>query len=140
MTEPALEFVSGKSTRAGDTWERNSKQNLGQFGHIDIKHKYSPEGKQGRLDKIHAKVSWKWNPLLPGAAGPFHIVGGNLASTQGSGSALFDSDNGRLVSSDQHVKLEGTLVLVVGGMNIDADSTMSRTTKVLCSDTSTLKK
>ncbi|GIW82732.1 MAG: hypothetical protein KatS3mg105_4539 [Gemmatales bacterium] len=116
MADPAFAVVPGKPVKKGDSWSKTTKLNMGPIGTYETEYKYTYEGKDDKLDKIKVESSLKYSP--PGEAGgslPFEIVKANLTSKDGTGTILFDTEKGRLESSDMSLKLEGKLTIKVGG-------------------------
>lgn len=132
MTDPAFAAVPDKPVKKGDSWTKESKLNMGPIGSYDTKYNYTYEGKDGKLDKIKVTTDLKYVPPTAATAGvlPFQIVSADLKSKDASGTILFNSELGRLESTDMTLKLEGKLSIAIGGMNTDVDLSQTQKTTV----------
>jgi hypothetical protein len=72
----------------------------------------------------------------PQAAGglQFKIEGGNLKTTDATGTILFDAERGRVASSDMKISLEGTLSISVAEQKADVTLKQDQTTTTTTSD------
>ncbi len=145
MADPAFAIVPGKPVKKGDTWERTSKLNMGPIGTYDTTYKYTydgPDAKDKNLAAIKVDTTLKYSPPGAGAGTglPFKILSADLKSKDGTGTALFDTQKGRLASLNLGLKLEGKLTIDIGGMNSEVQLNQEQTTQVKTSDESPITK
>jgi hypothetical protein len=136
MSDPAFASIPSKPVKKGDTWERDSKLNMGPIGSYDTKYKYTYEGKQDKLDKIKVDTTMTYQPPGPAAGGalPFQIKAAKLEGTPATGTILFDNEKHRHAKSDSKLTLKGKLTIAIGGMNTDVDLVQDQTTTVTTTD------
>lgn len=136
MADPAFASVPPNPVKKGDTWEKQSKLNMGPIGTYDTTYKYTYEGKDGKLDKIKVDTVLNYKPPEAGAAGtlPFKIKAAKLESKNATGTILFDNEKHRLDSSDMKLALEGKLTIEIGGMTTEVDLNQEQDTKVKTTD------
>ena len=137
MAGPAFEAVPATALKKGKTWSSKSQLDMGPIGKYDSNYKYTYEGKEGKLDKIKVDTTMTYQTPAANAAGslPFKIKEAKLTSKDATGTILFDNDKHRLESSNQKLKLEGTLKIDIGGMTSDVDLSQEQTTTVKTTDT-----
>jgi len=137
MSDSAFAVVPDKPVKKGQTWDKKSSLNMGPIGSYDSTYKYTYEGKEGKLDKIKVETKLEYHPPGAGQAAtlPFKIKEAKLNSKDATGTVLFDNDKHRLESSNQKLKLEGTLKIDIGGMTSDVELTQEQTTTVKTTDT-----
>jgi hypothetical protein len=142
MADPAFASVPPKPVKKGETWEKQSKLNMGPIGTYDTTYKYTYEGKEGKLDKIKVDTILNYKPPEANAAGqlPFKIKAAKLETKNATGTVLFDNDKHRLDSSDMKLTLEGKLTIAIGGMPTDVDLNQEQHTTVKTHDTSPISK
>ena len=146
MADPTFAAVPPAPKKAGESWERASKLDMGPIGRYENTYKYTYEGKDktnAKLEKIKIDTTLKYQPPADatGAGLPFKIKSANLASGKTSGGTVtFDTDKGRVDSSDMKVDLEGDLSIEIGGQTTAVKLTQTQTTNVKTSDTNPIKK
>ena len=142
MADPAFASVPSGPVKKGQSWEKQSKLNMGPIGTYDTTYKYTYEGKEGKLDKIKVDTILNYKPPEPTAAGslPFKIKTAKLESKNATGTILFDAEKGRLDSSDMKLTLEGKLTIEIGGMTTEVDLNQEQDTKVKTTDTNPVSK
>jgi hypothetical protein len=136
MADPAFASLPTKPVKKGDTWEKQSKLDMGPIGVYDTTYKYTYEGKDGKLDKIKVDTILNYKAPEASAAGqlPFKIKAAKLESKNATGTIWFDSEKGRLDHSDMKLTLEGKLTIEIGGMNSEVDLTQEQDTRVKTTD------
>lgn len=144
MAEPTWAAVPTKAVKPGEKWEKKSALNLGPIGTYTTDYTYTWNEKKSDKSKQQIDISAKLNyapPMGKGGAGlPFQILSDSkLESTEGTGKATFDSDKGRIESSDMTMKLNGTLVIEVSGMKTTVELTQTQTATVKTMDTTEWK-
>jgi hypothetical protein len=143
MSDPAFAAIPDKPVKKGDTWERTSMLNMGPIGSFDTKYKYTYDGQdEKKLHRIKVDTTLKYVPPGPNAGGalPFKILKADLASKDSKGEILFDSEKGRVASSNITMKLGGTLTIEIGGMSSDVTLDQTQETKVKTSDENPIAK
>jgi hypothetical protein len=132
MADPAFAAIPEKPIKKGETWTKKSKMNMGPIGTYDTEYKYTYEGKDGKLDKIKQDTTLTYT--APGAdAGavlPFKIKSADLKSKDATGTILFDSEKGRVDSTELKMKLDGKLTIDIGGTSTEVELSQEQTTKV----------
>jgi hypothetical protein len=145
MADPTFAMVPGKPVKKGDTWTKESKLNMGPIGSYDSTFKYTFEGmdeKDKNLARIKVETTLKYSPPAAGAAGglPFKILSATLQSKDAKGTILFDTQKGRLASSDMDLKLEGKLSIEINNMTSEVELSQTQKTTVETSDKSQIEK
>jgi hypothetical protein len=137
MSDSAFAVVPATAVKKGQTWEKKNTLNMGPIGSYDSTYKYTYEGKENKLDKIKVDTTMTYQTPAANAAGslPFKIKEAKLTSKDATGTILFDNDKHRLESSNQKLKLEGTLKIDIGGMTSDVELSQEQTTTVKTTDT-----
>ena len=136
MSDPTFAMIPDKPVKAGDTWKRTSRLNMGPIGTYESNMTYTFEGldeKDKNLAKIKVVTDLKYvAPTGPAGAAalPFKIVNADLKTKDATGTILFDVEKGRLQSSDAALTLEGKLNIDVSGMTSEVELNQKQTTKV----------
>src|SRR5262249_23026871 len=141
MADPAFAMVPDKPKKKGESWTRKSTLNMGPIGTYENEYKYTYEGndeKEKNLAKIKVETTLKYAAPSGGApAGaqlPFKIISADLKSKDKGGTILFDTEKGRLKSSETKIKLEGKLSIDIGGMTNEVELKQDQTTTVKTMD------
>jgi hypothetical protein len=144
MVEPTFGFLPTKKVKEGDKWERTSKLDMGPIGKYENSFKYTYKGISEKADKISVETDVKYIPPADTAATksnlPFKIKSADLKSTKSSGTILFDSDAGRIKSSETSLDLKGELNIEISGQSTKVELTQTQSTKVTTSDKNPLEK
>ncbi|HLJ93701.1 MAG TPA: DUF6263 family protein [Gemmataceae bacterium] len=142
MADPMFASVPPKPVKKGDTWEKQSKLNMGPIGSYDTTYKFTYEGKDGKLDKIKVDTGLTYKAPDANTAGqlPFKIKAADLKSKNASGQILFDNEKHRLDSSDMKLSLEGKLTIEIGGMTTEVELNQDQETTVKTMDTNPVSK
>ncbi len=116
MAEPTWGAFPIVPVKKGSTWDKKFNLDLGGIGTYDTKYTYTVESddKTQAKVKVDAKLEYKAPTDKRGL--PFAIKSAKLASTEGTGSATFDKEKGRIESSNMKMKLEGDLDIEIAGM------------------------
>jgi hypothetical protein len=137
MSDPAFAMVPDKPVKAGDTWKRTSRLNMGPIGTYESTMTYTFEGmdeKEKDLARIKVATELKFVPpaAAAGAAAtlPFKIVSADLKTKDATGTILFNVAQGRLHSSDLSLTLDGKISIDVSGMTSEVELNQKQTTKV----------
>lgn len=142
LADPTFGMVPNAAKKVDEKWTRPTKLDLGPLGNYDATYTYTFKG----LDKDEAKIAVESSLVYkaPTESGdlPFKIVAADIKSAekQTPGEIIFDTKTGRLVSSKQSVKLEGTLDIEIGGMKTKVDLKQEQTTDIKTQDKSFVAK
>lgn len=122
MSEPAFSMIPGKKVKANETWNRKGDMNMGPIGSYAAEYTYTyagPNKQNPKLQDINVSTKLTWKPPTAQDTAstnlPFKIEGGNLATTEASGSVTFDPDKGRVAEQKMKVVIKGDLTISVGG-------------------------
>ncbi len=141
MAEPTWGAFPPTDAKKGTAWKKESKLDLGPMGVYDSTFDYTCDGadKDG-LEKVTIKAGMKYGvpTKKDGLSLPFVIKDAKLSSTEGSGSAFINRKKGRIEESDIKMKLEGYLVIDIGGMETKVDLVQEQASKVKTTDTNPL--
>jgi len=144
MAQPTWGAVPREAVKKGSTWKDTSKLNLGAIGTYETTFDYTYAGQEKGLDKIDVKTTLKY--IAPSGTAdkgslPFTIKeASNLTSKEGTGVVYFDRAKGRIDNSEMKMKLEGSLVIEVGGMTTTVELVQNQTSRMKTSDTNPLEK
>jgi hypothetical protein len=138
MADPTFAAIPNKEVKKGDTWEKNSKLDMGPIGKYENTYHYTFDGPdKDKKNKITVKTDLKYTaPNDNTASGglPFKIKSADLKSENATGTILFDADKGRVDESSMSVTLTGKLSIEIGGQATAVDLNQTQTTKVTTSD------
>jgi len=137
MSDPGFAAIPDKPVKKGDTWLKTTMLNMGPIGSFDTNYKYTYEGPdEKKLQRIKVDSTLKYVPPGPNAGSglPFKILKADLNSKESKGEILFDSEKGRVASSNMTMKMAGTLTIEIGGMSSDVTLDQTQTTTVKTSD------
>ncbi len=141
MAQPTWGAIPKDAVKKGKTWSDTSKLNLGAIGTYETKFDYTYEGQEKNLDKIAVKTTLKYLAPTEKNGLPFQIKdNSSLTSKEGTGVVYFDRSKGRIESSNMKMKLEGTLVIDVGGMTTNVELTQTQESKMETMDTNPVEK
>jgi hypothetical protein len=145
MADPAFGVVPPTGHKKGTPWERKGSLNMGPIGSYETTYTYTDEGKDEKdkkSEKIKVTTVVKYTP--PGAGSPqgfpFRIVSGDLKSKDSTGTILFNTEKGRVESSELTNKLEGKLSIEISGMTSEVELNQSQKTSVKTFDENPVKK
>jgi len=143
MADPAFAVAPDKAVKKGDSWERKSTLDLGPIGKFDSTYKYTADGQDDKkMERIKVDTTLKYVPPAENTAAalPFKIKKSDLTSKDATGTILFDPAKGRVVSSNQSIKLEGKLDIEIQGSTTTVALTQTQTTTMKASDENPLTK
>ena len=135
MTEPTWGAIPTKAVKVGDTWPKELVLNLGGIGTYKTKYTYTVDSDDAKEAKISIKADLTYEKPADKKSLPFKINDAKLSSTEGTGSAIFNKEKGRIESCKMEMKLEGTLNIEISGMSANVDLTQSQVSTVKTSDT-----
>lgn len=146
MADPTFGALPDKPVKKGDTWPRKNVLNMGPIGKYETDYTYTYEGKN-KNEKFHQiKVDTKLKYTPPDSKAqpqlPFKITKADLKSDKKgtTGTILFDTDKGRVESSDMKLHLTGFLDIDIGGQSTKVNLDQTQTTTVKTTDTNPVKK
>lgn len=130
MADPTWGAFPTKAVNKGDSWNRESKLNLGNIGTYDTKFTYTYAGAEKGMEKIDIKTSLAYaapsKEAKDAARLPFTIKEvKNQGKNEGSGSAWFDPKAGRFAKVETKMDLSLTLVIEVG--NVETEVVLNQT-------------
>lgn len=134
MADPMLSALPNKEVAKDATWKTTSKLSLGPIGSYETTNDFKLDGKgkdkEKDFDKISIKTTVKYTPPAQGAGGlPFRLMkDSKLECKEGTGTVLYDPKEGRIVSMEQKLVLDGKLIVEIGGSQ--ATVTMKQTQTV----------
>ncbi len=105
-----------------EKWRRTNVQDLDSVGRYVTVHRYTYEGLEKNLDRIRVESSMTYcPPRFHQAELGFKIVKGDLESKEYGGAIRFDRRLGRIVRSDVHLRLAGSMTIDIGGMEFSVE-------------------
>jgi hypothetical protein len=121
------------------TWSRQADLNLGPLGSFATTKAYKLEGKEtveGKpVDKITFTGEAKYSgpAKVEGSPFPFQVTKGELKAEDFKGTLLFNTADGKLVSSEVSLKISGDITISVSGSTLETKvlQEQSTTTKIL---------
>jgi len=135
MAAGLFEPLPNRAVRPGETWVRRSLyMDLGPVGVMQPVMTYRYEGRHRDLDKISVKTEILFEGPGKGDGLPFTVRAADLKGHSGGGEVLFDRRLGRIVSSTLSHRLQGQIVIEVGGMKTVVDLDQRQTTRLRITD------
>jgi hypothetical protein len=137
--EEAFQFLHRRTVRPKDSWERSFTMSLGPVGSVTGTYKYTyvgPEmldGKPAQKIDVDAKLSYV-PPKGDVGLLPFQITRGDMRVETGRGTIWFDEQKGRLVRSEMHVRLHGTLTMISMGQEYTLELDQDQSIKIRITD------
>jgi Family of unknown function (DUF6263) len=140
MAEPTWgAFPLTAVKKGGNPWTKDSVLKLGPIGTYKTKTSYTYEGPDKGGEKIKVDSALTYEAPTEKAGLPFVIKKATLSSKEGTGTAIFDKAKGRFDSSTMKMKIEGTLLIEVGGMETEVALTQDQTATVKSMDENPIK-
>ncbi len=141
MADPTFGIAPEKPLGKDNAWEQKSTLNLGPLGTYENTYKYTLKGKEGDLANITVDVSMHYKaPTDADPNLPFKIKSADLKTKpekdKPEGKIVFNTKLGRIESSTLKLKINGTLVIEIGGTSTNVELTQDQTTTVKTSDKS----
>src|SRR5205823_6270815 len=96
MAEPTWGAFPTKSIKKGETWTKDAKLDLGGIGSYKTKYTYTLESDSDKEAKIKVDATLTYDVPGDKKGLPFTIKTAKLESKEGTGSATFDKDKGRI--------------------------------------------
>lgn len=121
-----LQEFPDKPLKKGDTWERESKLNLGQGQLLTLKRKYTYEGETSKSTvsatrKVHKITAVDSAVTYSAKDGPFKVTKSELKVDESKNTILFDLAAGREIESSSMIRVSGKIGLSVNNMDLDGD-------------------
>lgn len=142
MSEQTWAAVPDKAIKKGDTWFKESDLNLGAIGTYKNKYNFTYEGIEDSLEKI--KVVPTMTYVAPKDKGtddklPFDIKGDSTLKSVGEGTdsvgaVYLDQAKGRVAKSSMKMKVEGTVVISIGGTDTRVELVQTQTSNLTTAD------
>jgi len=139
MAQPTWAAFPTTAKKKGESWPGESTLNLGPIGTYITKTNYTYEGPDKGGEKIKVDSTLTYEAPKEKAGLPFVIKKATLSSKDGNGTAIFDKAKGRFDSSTMKMKIDGTLLIEVGGMETEVTLTQDQTATVKTMDESPIK-
>jgi len=144
MAEPTFAALPGVEKKVGDTWTKQTSLDMGPIGKYENNYTYKFEGpdeKDKKLLKIKVENKLSYKPGEPGMGGlPFKITTANLNASEAAGTIIYDTEKGRIKSSNMTLKLAGDLSIDISGQNTKVNLEQTQTTTIETSDDNPVKK
>jgi hypothetical protein len=126
MADPIFGVVpEGGVVPAKKEWTRESKLAMGPIGTYDTVYTYKFEGIKDKIAKIGVTTKLTYSPPAQGKEDkglPFKIVNATLKTDKaGTGEVNFNTEKGRVDSSNMTLELSGTLTIEIAGMNTEVE-------------------
>ena len=136
MCDPTLGIVPDASKKVGDTWERDTKLDLGPIGKYDLKYKFKYASTDKDIDKIEVEPVLTYTAPKDNPEGLlFRIKSGNLTQPPlapgeqpAKGTILYNSKTGQIESAEIKIKLRGELTVTIGGTDTKVELSQTQTT------------
>ncbi len=145
MAEPTFAVVPTGPVSKGDSWTRKTTLDMGPIGKYDNEYKYTFDSvdEKTKNAKINVETTLKYTPPAEatGVGGlPFKIKSADLKSTNAKGTIYFNTEKGRVESSDMSLDLKGELSIEIGGQTTKVELSQTQSTKVETSDKTFVEK
>jgi hypothetical protein len=109
-------FLPEKPLRTGTSWTRDLKHAWGPLGNWTGKTAYTPQGKQGGLERIDYAHEMTYQPPKDSARGlPFQVQKAEFKPETARGAILYDPARSRVAAAEERFRVRGTLTLTVAG-------------------------
>jgi hypothetical protein len=144
MADPTFGVIPEGAKKKDETWKGTSVLALGPIGTYENNYTYKYVGtdEKAKAEKIEVETQITYKAPTGDDTGlPFKIKSANLSTKdkQTPGVILFDIAKGRLVSSDNTLKLSGTISIEIGTTSTSVELIQDQETKVKTSDTSLIQ-
>ncbi|MBC7852616.1 MAG: hypothetical protein IAF94_04195 [Pirellulaceae bacterium] len=121
-----LKVFPNKPLKKGDTWEHETKLNLGQGQLLTLKRKYTYEGETSKSTvnatrKVHKITAVDSAVTYSSKDGPFKVTKSELKVDESKNTMLFDLAAGREIESSSMIRVSGKIGLSVNNMELDGD-------------------
>jgi len=139
MAQPTWAAFPTSAVKKGIPWKSESVLKLGPIGTYKTNTNYTYEGPDKGGEKIKIDATLTYEAPTEKAGLPFVIKKATLSSKEGTGAAIFDKAKGRFDSSTMKMKIDGTLLIEVGGMETEVALTQDQTATVKTMDENPIK-
>lgn len=130
-------MLPNRAVHSGQSWNRKRSVPLEGFGTFDSDESFGYEGVDHHiLDRIAIMSKMKHVPGMAktGQGLPFKILKSDLKSTSGGGTLWFDRGAGRIVKGELSFKLEGTVLIDIGGFTTSVELLQEQKTTLQTTD------
>ena len=129
-----LKVFPNKPLKKGDTWEHETKLNLGQGQIFTLKRKYTYEGETSKSTvnatrKVHKITAVDSAVTYSSKDGPFKVTKSELKVDESKNTILFDAEAGREIESSSTIRVSGKIGLSVNNMELDGDLDLTMSSK-----------
>jgi hypothetical protein len=125
MADPIFGVVPEGGTVPAKEWTRESKLVMGPIGTYDTVYTYKYKDTKDKIAKIDVTTDLKYTKPAAGKDDkglPFTIKDANLKTEKpGTGEVNFNTEKGRVESSNMNLKLSGTLRIEIAGMETEVE-------------------
>jgi len=139
MAEPTWGAVPTKEVKQGSSWTKDVRLDLGGIGIYKTKYTYTLENEDAKQAKIKIDAALTYEAPNDKKGLPFAIKSAKLSSNEGTGTATFDKDKGRIEKSDIKMKLEGELDIEISNQTTKVQLTQDQSSRVETSDADPVK-
>jgi hypothetical protein len=140
----AVATIGGREVKKGDDklgkWQKVTNLDMGPIGSYKNTFDYTYEGPDSNnknLQKVKVETKLEYTPPKADVAGntlPFKIKSASLTSKNAGGTIIFDTEAGRITSSDAKLELSGDLEIEISGQTTKVNLTQTQNTKTETSD------
>jgi hypothetical protein len=143
MADPVFGVVpEGGVVPAKKEWTRESKLAMGPIGTYDTVYTYKYDGTKDKIAKIGVTTKLTYTPPAQGKDDkglPFKIVSASLTSKAGTGEVNFNTEKGRVESSNMTLELSGNLTIDIAGMSTEVELKQTQESALKTMDKSPLQ-
>jgi hypothetical protein len=146
MADPTFAAAPGREVvKDKDSWKKETTLSMGPIGTYKNTYEYTYAGRDTakKAEKITVKTTLTYTPPDEKTAGqglPFKIKSADLKSSDATGIVFFDTEKGRVASSELSLKLSGKLSIEIGGQTTQVDLSQDQKTTVETMDEDPTKK
>jgi hypothetical protein len=116
-----LQRLPSDPVKAGDTWERTSKTNLGAGQIMTSTTKYTYEGEKERNGKKLDKITFKTLTVdfgLEDSPLPLTVKSSDLKPAESDGEIWFDREAGQIIEQTAMVRIKGDITFVINNNDV----------------------
>ncbi|HWY87255.1 MAG TPA: DUF6263 family protein [Gemmataceae bacterium] len=127
--EGIFHFLPMTAVRKRDHWKRETTEPVPPFGSFQSAIEYTLEEDRGNEIPIGYTIKMAYKP--PSGDGDFfRVIKGGLKGEEGKGKIVFDVQRGRLVTSEQMVRVRGELLVESMGKQVKLEFASDNTVRV----------
>jgi hypothetical protein len=118
-------FLPSKGVTKGDKWKRSGKMPLPMMGTLKCETEFEYQGPIEKGEKITSTEQFTYELPKAQEGALMHVTKADVKVESGKGTILFDAAAGRLVRSEQSLKLKGKLTMTSGKSGKEANLTVN---------------